>query len=115
MSKDKSKTDTDFSETELKRMLTAFNAGNESSLKWNEILTHFAGQSDARQKAALKRISISAFETIKSNIDDLYLASRRVEIEALNRKSESIRLVKSMMNNAGVTTNDLLTYNQSSR
>ncbi|MGL4896495.1 MAG: hypothetical protein ACRC47_16870, partial [Shewanella sp.] len=65
-------TDTDFSETQLKKMFRAFLNGNEQSLKWNEILKHFCDLPDARQRKALSLLPLDSFESLFDSVQRSY-------------------------------------------
>lgn len=93
-------------QTQERKLWQSIISGNEHAIKWNEIITAFAGLGMDRQITALKRVPLDKFLAIRE-IHDVVLKKRKKEIAALEERKHGILEIKSLMDHQGISISDL--------
>lgn len=93
-------------QTQERKLWASIRNGNEHAIKWNEILTVFAGLDMARQNVALKKMPIDKFLLV-NGIFESAVKSRQPEIDKHSARSEGIKELKRLMREQGVSLEEL--------
>lgn len=97
---------TELTQTQERKLWASIRNGNEEAIKWNEVLTAFSSLGFDRQKAAIKKIPIDKFLSIKSLFDN-GCEIRSKEISDFHDRTRNIRKIKALMEEQGVSMAEL--------
>lgn len=93
-------------QTQRRKLNRTIEGGEEHLVKWNEVLTAFAGLGVDRQLAALKKLPLEKFLSVRELFDGTFKL-REKEVSAHEERKSVVKEIKELMESQGVSIGDL--------
>lgn len=99
----------EMTQTQERKLYRDLTLGKEDTVCWNTLLQTFSELPDARQVAALKKISINSLSTLIHNVSTVK-DLREPEFLAEKEKLDNLKQIKELLESTGVGIDDLNAY-----